>query len=239
MIAPGTDPVSYAGLLERTRQLLTPLGLTERPAPPALRVAGGAEQACRLTAAVWKLGPGRTTLAECRAVKLAGEFADAFMTVIYPTDPARLPTFTAELYAGAGRPALAYLDLPAPGLPISLRDEVADQTTVLSIRHAPFLPRDEAPPSWVLDESPGGFLFTRTTDGDAIARLAQAFEDYLNVWIDFAFPYVDAPDGGRSANPVPVEQKKRFDLHAPTRAMLEQHFGLEWAERFVGEFLQP
>jgi len=239
MIAPETDPVSYAGLLERTRQMLTPLGLTERPAPPAWKVADDVAHACRLTPAVWTLGAGRAALAECRAVTLAGPVADAFMTVIYPTDPARLPTFTAELYAGAGRPALAYLDLPAPGLSVSLRNEIADQTTVLSIRHAPFLPRDEAPPNWVLDDSPGGFLFTRTTDGEALARLAQAFEDYLNVWIDFAFPFVDSADLARSANPVPVEQKKRFDLHAPTRAMLEQHFGLEWAERFVGEFLQP
>ena len=235
MIAAANGPVSYAGLLERARHLLAPLGLTEFHAPAAWTVGGGVDRLCRLTAAVWELGSGRAGLAQCRAVKLTGPFADAFITVIHPTDPASLPAFTAELYAGAGHPALAYLDLPAPGLRVSLRNAVAEQTTVLSIRHAPFLPRDEAPPAWVLDDSPGGFLFTRTTDAEALARLAQAFEDYLNVWIDFAFPHVSA-EFARSANPAPVEQKKRFDLHAPTRALLEQYFGPEWADRFIGEF---
>jgi hypothetical protein len=172
-------------------------------------------------------------------MKLAGPAADAFLAVIYPTDPTRLPAFSAELCAGGGRPALAYFDLPSPALPPGLRNEVADQTTVLSIRHAPFLPRDEAPPIWVMDDSPGGFLFTQTADRDAPARLSQAFEDYLNVWIDFAFPFAHAAAFALAANPAPAGAKKRFNLHAPTRAMLAQHLGPDWAGRFVAEFLQP
>ena len=232
MIATATFPVSYAGLWDRACELLAPLGLTETGTPP-----GRMEGVFRLSSGSWAIGPGEPALAECRVARLSGPSADAFVAVILPADPARLPAFTAELYATGGRPSLAYLDLPSPGLSRDLRDEVTDQTTVLSIRHAPFLPRDETPPTWVMDDSPGGFLFTRTGERGSAARLSQAFEDYLNVWIDFAFLAAELAPTARCTVDRLVDFKRRSSHHASARAMLAQHFGLDWTDRFVTEFL--
>jgi hypothetical protein len=172
-------------------------------------------------------------------VKLGGPVADAFVVVIRPTDPSRLPAFTAELFATNGKSALAYLDLPSPGLSRDLVNEVADQTTVLSIRHAPFLPRDETPPTCVMDDSPGGFLFTQAAGRDAPARLSQAFEDYLNVWIDFAFPFADENRLRLSGHQPWKERKHQSVLLGPMRSVFAQHLGSDGAHRFVAEFLFP
>jgi len=237
MIATSTGSVTYAELWDRARELLAPLGMTESEVPPTFAPKLEFEAGYRIRCAAWDVGPCESRLADCRAVTLSGPAADVFVAVIFPHFPKRLPVFVAELYALSQRPALAYLDLPSPGLNHQIRNEVADQTTVLSIRHAPFLPRNETPPPWVVDDSPGGYLFTQTTDEDAVVRLSQAFDDYLKVWIDFAYKFAERTDFGQAGD-FPLARFKRRCIHQTfSQTMLARQFGTELANRVVAEFL--
>jgi len=207
------------------------LGLTETT-PPEWAIAAGAAGQVRLTAARWRIAPESDPLGDCRVARLTGA-ADGFLALISPAQPGRLPVLSAELFAVQGRPQLACLDLLAPGLPPELRDEVAEQTTVLSIRHAMFLPRDEPPPPWAVDESPGGYLFTRVNRPETLPRLIQAFEDYLNIWLDFAHA---TPPESVVATTVAVAWSAFRRARANRESFLQRFFGDVWTARFLTEF---
>ena len=227
MIAQECAAPSYAALWERTRDCLAPLGLTETPLRPEWAATTGAAGQVRLNAAAWRVGPPDAPVGECRVARLQGA-ADGLLALIGPLQPGHLPILRAELFAVQGRPQLAWLDILAPGMSVTVRDEVAEQTTVLSIRHALFLPRDEQMPPWAVEESPGGFLFTRTNRPESLPRLAQAFEDYLNIWLDFAFALPSPPTARAAAAFRPSR--------AGRESWLQRFFGDVWTERFLTEF---
>ncbi len=226
MIVQERSSPSFAALWQRTQNHLSSLMLTETPLPAAENAAGSV----RLHSGRWRIGTRQEPLAECRIARLSG-VADGLLAMIGPVEPGRLPYFSAELLAAHGRPQFACLDVLAPGLDADLRNEVAEQTTVLSIRHAIFLPRDEAVPRWAVEESPGGFLYTADNSPEILPRLEQAYEDYLNVWLDFAH----APAASPAPSADEADQAFRH-LRATRPSFLEQYFGEEWTKRFLAEF---
>jgi hypothetical protein len=148
-----------------------------------------------------------------------------------PIQAGRLPYLTAELLAVGGRPEFACFDMHAPGMADGLVDEIVAQTTALSIRHTLFLPRDEAVPGWAVEESLGGFLYTGVNPAAVIPRLEQAFEDYLNIWLDFAHaaPAVAAADADEAGECFRLMRRCRPSI-------LERFVGRESARLLMAEF---
>lgn len=214
----------YASLLERTRQLIEPLDLTEVDGGKKWEQIAG--RTC-LQGELWRLGE----IAEARFARVYGGGIDALIAVILPARPGTTPVLTAEMYASHGTTRHFCVDLQAPGFPTTRRHELAETTTALSVRHAMYLPREDKIPGWVVDDSAGGFLFARGCSLDLQPRLAQAYEDYLNLWLDFAYSPLD-PAG------TVVEATATF-CHRQTRRdwFLDELFGIAWSRRFLKEFL--
>lgn len=227
----------YATLWDRTRECLSSLTLRELPIVGPWTNMDGIGGMARLTAGRWLLGQPKTPLAECRIARITGPFADGLLAFIFPADTERLPTFMAELLAADQRPQLAWLDLRSPGLDPNTREQVTEQTAVLSIRHAPFLPRHEPPPTWAIDFSPGGFLYTRSERRDIYPRLMQAYDDYLNAWIDFAFSELEPGAAADDECPELAAFKHGAIANAGCRDYLCKWFGEDRATRFLRDFL--
>jgi hypothetical protein len=231
MIAQDCELQTYAGLWERTRSALAPLGLTEEPVPPEWASAVGILGQVRLVTASWIVGAAGEPAAVCRVARLHGA-ADGHLTLISPTRAGRLPVFTAELLAVQGRPQLTCLDVRTHGLDAGVCDEVAEQTAVLAVRHALFLPPHEPVPEWAVHGSPGGFLFSRSCRPDLLPRFAQAYDEYFNTWLDFAY----APPAAPPAPAADAEAAAFRRTAAERESVLEPFFGRDWAQRFLSEF---
>jgi ferredoxin-dependent bilin reductase len=235
VIATRVSGGAFAALGENTSHALAPLGVKDLGNPGEWACGDGRGGITRLITSRLQIGPANSPLAEGRVVRLHGPSTDGLLTFIYPANCEHLPALSAELLSVEGQPAMAWLDLRSPGLATEVAERVAEETTVLSIRHAPFLPHRETPPAHVMEYSQGGFLYTRCDDRQILPRLCQAYLDYLNAWIDFAFA---AKPGGptRSSNELAAFKKSGI-VNTGCRPYLVQWFGEERGHRFLTDFL--
>ena len=84
-------------------------------------------------------------------------------------------------------------------------------------------------------------LFCRGGAEQATSSLPPAFSAFLKTYWDLHDEAVKAPS---SINPIEVEQlQKNYDIYSaerdPAHGLFTSHFGSEWSDRFLHEFLFP
>ena len=84
-------------------------------------------------------------------------------------------------------------------------------------------------------------LFCRGGAEQATSSLPPAFSAFLKTYLDLHDDAVKTPS---SINPIEVEQlQKNYDIYSaerdPAHGLFTSHFGSEWSDRFLHEFLFP
>ncbi|MBY0526800.1 MAG: hypothetical protein K2R98_25635 [Gemmataceae bacterium] len=229
---------NFAGLWSQTGRRLRCLCSARQPLPAHLSRRDGHGGRLRLRACALSLGCGGTARAECRMVRISGATAEIVNTMIFPTQPDRLPVYAAQLLAFGGRPRLAFIDLQMPGLTEGRRASLRERARVVA-RRFDFLPPADDAPSWAVEFASGCQVFTRTTEPDALQGLRDACLQYLELWVELARAECDSLESG--ANPAAHAELGRWQSeHArlsPGTEYLIKVFGEEWAREFLHEFL--
>lgn len=238
MIVAPIQTGSFAKLPDRTWLLLQCLGVTEAASIPELAAPDdGSPEVC-ITTAHWQVGAADQALAECRIVRVQGLSEELVQTVLFPACPKHLPTFVALLWQACDDSCHAYINLATPGMAAPLRDDVSEFATVLSIRHAAFLARaatTSLPSARVLSAS--GLAVHEHTGHGRGARIAQAYEDYLQAWLDFAVAVPAQRRADAYAQRELLEYKQQLAAHVPGKEAYRRLCSEDWMHRFLGEFL--
>lgn len=237
MIAASTSAGALTALPERTWKLLQGIGVCTAPIAPEFSELHERRSNLSAAAGSWQIGRDGRACAECRMLRVHGAAEQLAYAFICPMRPHRLPAFVALLSWQSDGICQAYVDLPAPGMAAPLRDEVSELTAALAIRHAAFLGPPTSVPVWNGALSPGG-LFVHQRGGRTLReRILQAYEDYLNVWIDSAAALPDRIRNDVDAQRELLRYKRRLESLLLGKEVFYRHSGEARTSRFLSEFL--
>jgi len=237
MIAASLSASPFAHLPERTWLFLRGLGICETLLSPEFATRNVGFNNATVSAANWQVGPDDQHCADCRILHVHGEQDEFIQAVIWPAHPERLPVFQALLWQGSHGACHASIDLATPGMCTPLRDDVSEMATALAIRHASFFPRNRSNYSTVANAGGGGLVVNLSEGCDRSERLTQAYEDYLNAWLDFAVALPDELANDARAQRELLRYKRQLEAAPPGKEVLYRLFGPHWASRICGEFL--
>lgn len=176
----------------------------------------------------------------CRMVLIQGQKNEILNTWIFPTAPERCPVFAAELIAMAGMPRLTFIDIQNPAMIAGVR-VAGDLSNQLRSRHAGLV-CDELPPSWAIDATLGGYIFSRSLDASAFPSIDACYEDYLGCYLRSFMPHGSSVELDESATRSAAEGAlHRYRLHhmqhSPGTVFLGKLFGDDWTNDFLLNFL--
>lgn len=237
MIAASFSASPFAQLPERTWLFLRGLGICETLLSPEFATRNLSLNNMTVSAANWQVGPEDQVCADCRILHLHGEQDEFIQAVIWPAFPERLPVFQALLWQGSHGACHASIDLASPGMCTPLRDDVSEMATALAIRHASFFPRNRSNYSTAANATGGGLVVNLSEGCDRSERLMQAYEDYLNAWLDFAAALPDQLTYDAKAQRELLRYQRQMEALPPGKEILDRLLGPPWANRICSEFL--
>ena len=222
-------------------------GLMATPIPPRTEFqrCESKNKRFNLSSWTWLLTGEGHPICDLRMVYISGTKNTIINTWVFPYAPHQHPVFAAELIALGDTPKLTFIDIQGPALCSSRQSTIRHATS--KVRHAfADLRIAERPPSWAIDESLGEYLFTREMTSQAAERIAMAYSNMLDTYLqllnDCTVPLVASRHTTcASSTTDELDKLHHYQLHhmesSPGKLFLSKLFGEQWTHSFLTEFL--